>query len=252
MNQTAKKNIDWTSVPLGIVADSVIAARLNVTRNTVRYQRERRGLDKPPTPPKAGLARKVYFLLSDCKAHTVDELCDETGCAVARMRSLLVDLLSRGIVRKWPAVRRKPLQYSLIGVHQIDKHSTAFHGATMRATQIEQRIDFDVRDPVVEPSTCQLIEYDTEDRSDAFFCCRKQQQVTLAHCVELFTEVHAYLKRTAICMGCQQGAINRLRHCYEVEPSQSLVSDLLDTVLNERKRSAAESRLMLAMERGKK
>lgn len=72
---TARKNIDWSAVAdLGKAPDRVVAERLGVSQNTVRYARVRRGLEPAPREPTPRES------LADRFARRVVVPADERAC----------------------------------------------------------------------------------------------------------------------------------------------------------------------------
>lgn len=242
-----KAACDWSKQPLGLVPDRELAEHLGVSVVTVRRQRHKAGklqLDM-------SVRTKIIDLLSTGDALSPTDIAEALDKATTWIQKKLHQLVRDGDV--WRHKASRGYRYTLAGVKM--KRISAFNGskpAEMKATPNEgSALGGDACDDlVIEPGCVNFIEYDTEDRSDAFYCKRKREAVTLRHCVELFGEVHAMQASHAVCWACQQGAQNRLTHCFDLTPTSSFVSDVLHIATETPQRHKAEVRLRTAMNRG--
>ena len=240
-----KAACDWSKQPLGLVPDEVLADQLGVSIHTVKRQRHRAGIFHIDM----GTGKRILNELSGGEALSAADLAEKLGKADTWIQKKLRELSDAGQV--WRHKARRGYVYTLAGVKY--RHLSPFNGSlqpTMKAADGEagSLSGRSCDDPVVEPGCVSLIEYDTEDRSDAFYCRRKRHKVTLQHCVDLFGEVHAMHKTTTPCWECTQGAVNRLRHCFDIEPNPQRITDLLQVATESRGRGAAEARLTRALE----
>ena len=243
---SARKNINWKDQPLGILPDVYIAENVGVATSTVRYQRRQRGIAHPTRSKKAGLPLRIYELLTNLRPWSTSQIGDALGCDPNRLRSTLHEMAERGDIKRHRDRSHSTLHWALPGVEI--KNTKRFKGYTKpstRATYREATQEWETSDPVLDPGTCRLVGFANEDRSDRFTCTRKGRAVSLQECINLFGEVHAYRKTESTCYGCAVGALHRLRHCYDIEPTDRLVGDMVKTVTKGCK--VAEMRIERAM-----
>lgn len=238
-----KPTCDWTKQPLGLVPDEVLAERLGVSIHTVRRQRQRAGI----LMIDMDIDKKIVNALSGGVALSAAELAERFDKQTTWIHRKLVALVARGAI--WRHKCGRGHVYTLAGVKF--RHLSPFNGseqATLKAKDNEgSALDGNAcSDPVVDVGTVSFMDYDTEDRSDAFYCVKKRKTITLRHCIDLFGEVHAMHKTHTACWECPQGARHRLEHCYEIEAGADLINDLLRVATKGDRQS--EGRLSRAME----
>lgn len=244
-----RKGINWNEQPLGVVNDGVLARRLGVSVPTVRQARARRGIGARKREYVQGVSASILELISDGECWRVSEIARALDRVDTWVRYKLNQMMTDGQVIRHQVGSKRQYVYSLPGVKY--KRRAAFIGtakATLTATERERTAQYYVEgEDLLEPGTVSFIDYDTEDRSDAFYCSRKRKTVTLAHCVELFGEIHAYQRKDEKCYGCSVGAMHRLQHCYELDACEEYINDVLRVAVDNN--TAAEARLCRAMER---
>ena len=240
-----KAACDWSKQPLGLVPDEVLAEQLGVSIHTVKRQRHRAGI----LFIDMDIKKRIADALANRQAMTVNDLADALDKQTTWIQRNCKEMAKAGTL--WRHKAGRGYVYTLAGVKY--RHLSPFNGsqkAALKASPDEgsalggRMCD----DPVVAVGSVSLIDLDTEDRSDAFQCRRKRQRVTLRHCIDLFGEVHAMRKTHTKCWECGQGATNRLRHCFDLEPSAQLVNDVLQVATEGQHRSRAEARLLRAVE----
>ncbi len=227
----AIKNIDWDAQPLGLLPDLYIADNLGVACSTVRYHRKRRGLPHPSRSRRAGLPLRIYELLTNLLPWSTSQIGEALGCDPNRLRSTLHEMAERGDIKRHRSRSHSTLHWALPGVAiENTKRFKGYTKPSTRATYREATQEWETSDPVLDPGTCRLVDVVAEDRSDRFTCKRKRRSVSLQDCINTFGEVHAYRKTESKCYGCDLGALHRLRHCYDIEPTDRLVGDMVKTV----------------------
>lgn len=63
--------------------------------------------------------------------------------------------------------------------------------------------------------------------SDEFRCSRRRKDVSLAFCLDSFTEAHAFEKEEDPCWACPVGAGNRHRTAFREEPTEEDIKTML-------------------------
>jgi DNA-binding Lrp family transcriptional regulator len=248
-----RKGINWDEQPLGRLNDDTIARKLGVSRTTVREARLHRGIGQAIRTYNRGIGAKILAILADGKCYSVKDLSERLDSVETWVRSKTNQLVAAGKVEKHAVGWPKRNVYSLPGVKYVKPSAFTGNAApTMKATEAERAFSQmqEIGDDLLEPGSFSFIEYDTEDRSDAFYCKRKRKKVTLQHCVTLFGEIHAYERKGEKCYKCEQGAAHRLKHCYELEPTPAFINDVLKVATGGS--SASEARLCYAMEAKKR
>lgn len=247
---SARKNINWDDQPLGIIPDRLIAEALGVAASTVRYQRNQKGIEHPNTVKRAGLPRRVYSLLSNMQPWSTAEIGKALDADPARLRSTLHEMAERGEISRHKSQHHSTLHWALKGVDFSNTKRYAAHvRPTMTATYREAKQEWETSDPVIDPGTVALVDIVDDDRSAVFYCKPRKQKKTLRECITEFCEAHALRKKSDKCWGCEVGAIHRLRHCYEIDPTEQNISDMVLSVTRENK--AAEKRLERALQNGR-
>ncbi len=238
-----KQTVDWTKQPLGLVPDADLAERLGVSVHTVRRQRQRRGI----LHLDMDIEQRIADALAQSDAPlTVKQLAEMLEKQDTWIQRKMLGMLKQGTVWRhrsgrgyvWTIAGKKLKRHALKGMVKATLKATPDEAAQLHGTACD--------DPVVDWGTVSFMDYDTEDRSDAFRCKRKRQTITLRHCIELFSEVHAMNSRHTACWKCPQGAHNRLRHCFDIDPTTAQISDALQVATGGSDRAQAEARLMRA------
>lgn len=249
----SKKGINWDEQPLGRLNDDTLARKLGVSRTTVREARLLRGIGQPVRTYRRGIGGRILELLKDGKCYSVKQLSEELDSVETWVRAKVNQLVAAGAAERHKVGYPTQSVYSLPGVKYVKPSPfTGTTKASMKATEREQAHNqfTELGEDILEPGSFSFIEYDTEDRSDAFYCKRKRQQVTLQHCVTLFGEIHAYGRKDEKCYKCEQGAAHRLKHCYELEPTSDFINDVLRVATIGS--TVSEGRLCRAMEAKKR
>lgn len=227
----APKGIDWSNQPLGLIPDVDLARQLGVCTSTIRYHRKQQGIKHPNYSNRAGLPLRVLRLLRDCKPWNTSQIVEALDCDPGRLRSLLHEMCERGEIKRHRERSHTTLYWALphVEIGSLPRYKRDSR-PSMKATYTEATQEWSVADPVVDVGAVALVGIVQEDQSDRFRCTRKRRDVSLQECINLFGDVHAYERSGEPCFGCKVGAMNRVRHCYELEPTDQVVADMLRSV----------------------